>query len=240
MKKLGFAALSIVFLCTACAPTGSQEGSAITARSDQWEQALTGGDLEGLVALYTDDARLLPPNAELAQGSAAVRASFGEMIDAGLSVKLDTIEATISGDIGYRVGTYALTAPDGSVVDGGKYIETWRLEGGEWKISNDTWNSDMPAAGSGTTMIITHQVKDSEHWFAAFQAPTNRSALFAQHGVTSVRQFQSTDDPNQTGLLLDVADVEAFTAFATSAATAASKKEDGVIDPTLRTFTEVR
>ncbi len=171
MKKISFAALCIVIACVACAPTGSQDGSAITARSEQWEQALTEGNLEDLVALYTDDARLLPPNAELARGAAAVREDFGGMIAEGLAVKLDTIEAKISGDIGYRVGTYTLTAPDGSVVDRGKYIETWRFEDGEWKISNDTWNSDMPATGSGTTMIITHEVKDADHWFDAFQGP---------------------------------------------------------------------
>jgi len=240
MKIIGFSALSIVILCTACAPTGSQDGSVLAARSDQWEQALTGGDLDGLVALYTDDARLLPPNAELAQGAAAVREDFGGMIAEGLAVKLDTIEAKISGDIGYRVGTYALTAPDGSLVDRGKYIETWRLEGGEWKISNDTWNSDMPATGSGTTMIITHEVKDADHWFAAFQAPTNRRDLFIQNGVTSLRQFQSTDDPNQTGLLLEVADVDAFMAFAASPETANLKVEDGVKDAGFKTFTEVK
>ncbi len=48
------------------------------------------------------------------------------------------------------------------------------------------------------------------------------------------------DDPNQTGLLLEVADVDAFMAFATSPETAKLKVEDGVKDAGFQTFTEVK
>lgn len=240
MKKLGLAALSMIIVCAACAPTGSQYGAAIVARSDAWETAFNAGDVDALVALYTDDARILPPNAELAQGSAAVALEFGEMIASGVSIGLDTIDAQIAGDIGYRVGSYTIIAPDGAVVDRGKYVETWRLANGEWKISSDIWNSDMPAATSGTTMIITHQVKDGEKWLAAFKPPVNRQEMFLQNGVSSVRNFQSPDDPNQTGLLLEIVDMDAFNALMAAPETVVAKAEDGVKDATMRVFNEAK
>jgi ketosteroid isomerase-like protein len=240
MKKLGLAALSMMIVCAACAPAGSQYGAAIVAGSDGWETAFNAGDVDALVALYTDDARLLPPNAELAQGSAAIALEFGGMIASGVGIGLDTIDAQIAGDIGYRVGSYTIIAPDGSVVDRGKYVETWRLTNGEWKISNDVWNSDMPAAGSGTTMIITHQVKDGEKWLAAFKPPVNRQEMFAQHGVSSVRNFQNPDDPNLTGVLLEIEDMDSFADFMESSEVAVAKAEDGVKDATLKAFAEVK
>ena len=67
-----------------------------------------------------------------------------EMIDSGLVLELETIEATVSGDVGYNFGTFTLHTPDGRLEDRGKFIEIWRLVDGEWKISNDIFNSDLP------------------------------------------------------------------------------------------------
>jgi len=55
-----------------------------------------------------------------------------------------------------------------------------------------------------------------------------------------VRNFQCMDKPNQTGLLLQVDDMEAFQTFVTSSDTANLKVVDGVKDKTLRTFAEVK
>jgi len=144
-----------------------------------------------------------------------------------------------AGDIGYRVGVYSLLAPDGAVVDRGKYVETWRKVDGEWKISNDIWNSNMPVA-AGTTVVITHEVKDADRWLAAFHGPDSRREFFASNaGVSKVRTFQSPENPNLTALVLDIADTNAFDAFLQSDAAKASKAEDGVKDATMRVFVEV-
>ena len=93
----------------------STDASVITARSAAWDAALNAGDIDAIVALYTDDARVLPPNREMIVGADGVRAEFGGMIDAGLSVKLTPIETTVSGSFGYNVGTYVLSAGDTTV-----------------------------------------------------------------------------------------------------------------------------
>lgn len=162
-KKSSTRCLLCVFVALACiAPAVSfAEGPDLAARAEAWEEAFVAGDIEGVAALYTEDARLMPPNAGMAQGRQAVIEIFSQM--AGLQVDLEGVETATSGDIGYRVGTYLLTTEDGTVVDRGKFIETWRLVDGRWMITNDIWNGDMPAAGAGHEHGEAH---DAEHGHA--------------------------------------------------------------------------
>ena len=157
MRGLCLATLLLMVVAVACAQPAPQASPEVAVKAQAspeladnaaaWEESLNAGDIDSLVAMYAEDARLLPPNAEMAQGHDAVRDAFGGMIAAGLTGSLETTEAMVAADIGYRIGTYTLYGPDGSQADRGKYIETWREVGGEWKISADIWNSDLPAAG---------------------------------------------------------------------------------------------
>ena len=230
--------------CTQSAP--ATDPSVITSRSAIWETALNAGDIETLMANYTSDARILPPNETAATGTEAVRAAFGSMIDAGISGSLTSMEAAVSGDIGYNVGNYTLTA-DGEVVDTGKYLETWqRGTDGQWRISNDIWNSDMPAApaampmgdGPKTHLIITHEVDDVEHWLAAWRGEESRHALFKANGAAHVHTFTTADNPNLVGLVIAVKDMDALNAMLGSEAGMAAAAEDGVRGDTMTVLTE--
>ncbi len=124
----------------------SADPSVLSSKTEAWETAFNAKDIDALVALYTSDTRVLPPNAKMASGGDAVRAVFGGLIDAGISGELTSIETRLSGDVGYDVGTYTLMDGD-TVVDTGKFIETFlRGDDGEWRISNDIFNSDNPPA----------------------------------------------------------------------------------------------
>ncbi len=240
MKRSCFAILCTIAVLAAGSPLAAEDSSAaIRAGSAAWEDALNAGELDALVALYTDDARVMPPNAAAAQGHEAVRESFGAMIDAGLGGELTSVMAATAGDIGHHVGTYEITT-SGAVVDRGKFVEIWRREGDAWKISADIWNSDMAAAGPETLMIGTHKVEDAARWLAAWQGPESRREAFAAHGAPSVRVFQSPQDPNLTGLVIEVEDMNALSAWLASEDGAKAKAEDGVIDETLRILTEVK
>ena len=235
---LGVVALVLMIAVTACAP--QDQSAELAALTNGWEDALNAGDIDGLAALYADDCVLMPPNSELAKGQAAARVSFGEMIDAGLSGGLDSITVAAAGDIGFHTGTYWLQTADGTVVDRGKYTETWRKVGGGWKIANDIWNSDLAPGAGATTIAITHDVKDADHWLAAWQGENSRHNDFAQHGVANVRVFQNSEMQNQVGLVIDVADMEAFHAFLNSEEGANARAEDGVKDKGMRMYLEVK
>ncbi len=241
MKRL-LAVLALLVMITGCtqAPQ-SADPSLITSRSDAWEAALNAKDIDALVAIYTSDARVMPPNNEMQRGGAAVRAEFGAMIDAGLSVELTTVDVLISGDMGYDYGTYALYSGD-ETVDVGKYIETWqRGDDGQWRISNDIWNSDRPAAAAEspqTHVMISHEVDDAEHWMAAWRGEDSRHNLFKQNGAAHVHTFRSADDPNLTGLVVAVTDMDALNAMLGSEEGLAAAAADGVRADTIKVLTE--
>ena len=235
---IGALVLVMVVAVTACAP--QDQSAEFAAAVGGWQAAYDTKDLDALAAVYTEDCVLMPPNAELGTGRAFARDVFSGMIEAGLTGKTETISATASGGVGYHAGTYTLYAPNGSVADQGKFIEGFTKVKGEWKIAHDIFNSDL-APGAGTTSLtITHDVKDADHWLAAWQGENSRHGDFAEHGVAGVRVFQNPEKQNQVGLLVDVADMEAFHAYLMSEAGAKAKAEDGVIDKGMRVYEEVK
>jgi len=232
--------LLVAIGCTQSPPPA--DPSVIHARSAEWEAALNAGDIEAVAALYESDARLLPPNAETQTGADAVRAIFGGMIDAGLTGKLNSMETQVFGDHAYNLGAYTLTA-GGTVVDTGKYMETWhRGEDGQWRYSNDIWNSDMPAAAGGgggnAHLVITHEVSDPVKWLAAWRGEDSRHQLFESNGAAHVHTLQSASNPHLTGLVISVADMDALNAMLTSAEGQAAAAADGVMADTMKMLAE--
>ncbi len=228
MKRAGWITVFLVVVIVGCAAPQAQDSPELAALGDEWGKRFNAGDIDGVVALYAEDARLLPPNGEMLVGHDAIRTDFEGLAAAGLTGTLETIDAMVAGDMGHRVGTYTLNAPDGAVADRGKYIETWRRIDGEWKMTNDIYNSDLAAGPSGTLMIAAHEVGDPAVWLAAWQENSARRQEFSAHGVASTRVFQHPENQSMTGLLLDVVDMEAFHAFLESEEGAAAAKADTV------------
>jgi ketosteroid isomerase-like protein len=241
MKRL-ITLLSLALAVTACSQNApSTDTSALEARSDAWESALNSKDVDALVSLYTDDARLLPPDGAMTSGQDGVRAAFGGMIDAGIGGETTRVETTVNGNIGYIVGTFTLVAGD-ELLGTGKYIETWqRGDDGLWMISNDIYNNDpSPKPKMDMTHImITHSVDDADRWMAAWSGPDSRKGLFKDNGAAHVHAFRSEDNPNLTGLVIAVKDMDALNAMLMSDEGMAAAAEDGVRADTMVVMTEV-
>jgi len=241
MKRL-LTLLSLGLVMTACGQQApSTDTTALEARSDAWEAALNAKDVDALVNLYTEDARLLPPDGEMTSGKDGIRAVFGGMIDAGIGGETTPVETTVSGDVGYIVGTFTLVAGD-ELLGTGKYIETWRRGAdGQWLIANDIYNNDpSPKPEMAMTHImITHSVDDADHWSAAWRGEDSRKDLFTSNGAAHVHAFRSEDNPNLTGLVIAVKDMEALNAMLTSEEGGAAAATDGVRMDTMVMMTEV-
>ncbi len=242
--RLLIGAVLLPFLVSCDQALTSTDSALLVSYSEAWEDALNRGDIDELVGFYTRTARVLPPNRDLASGTEAVRAEFGAMIDAGLVGEVTSVEARTAGDIGYNVGLYSLGTSDGEAVDRGKFIEIWRLgDDGHWRISNDIFNSNLPAApqpASHSTVTLIHEVENPALWLAAWRGENGRRADFKRHGAAHVHVFQDDADPNLTGLVVAVTDMARFIAFLESAEAAAMAEEDSVRMDTLRSFSEVR
>jgi ketosteroid isomerase-like protein len=239
MKKL-ITVIPLFLILVGCnQPAAPGDPSEITARSAEWDAALNGKDVDALAALYTDDARVMGPNQAMTVGQDGVRVAFGGMIDAGLGSELTSIQTSVSGDIGFNIGTYILSAGD-TVVDVGKFIETWeRGDDGAWRISNDIYNSDNPPAGSDNEhLVIIHEVNDADHWLAAWRGDDSRHQLFEANGAAHVHTFTNPDNPHQAALVISVSDMAALGAMLESEEGLAAADADGVRRDTLRVLTE--
>jgi hypothetical protein len=79
------------------------------------------------------------------------------------------------------------------------------------------------------TVIGHHDVKDTKHWLAS----PKREEVFGPLGVTNIRTFVDPQNPTHVALLMDVADMDAVTAFMQTEAAAQAMEHDGVLPETL-------
>lgn len=79
------------------------------------------------------------------------------------------------------------------------------------------------------TVIGHHDVKDTKHWLAS----PKREEVFGPLGVTNIRTFVDAQNPTHVALLMDVADMDALTAFMQTEAAAQAMEHDGVLPETL-------
>ncbi len=138
-------------VAAAPAPDAAGDEQAIRAINPVWFKAYQSGDVEGLVALYADDAVINAPGAAPARGTAAIRAAFTkdvrDMAAAGLTMTSGpNPEFGASGDLGHEWNTFTVTDKSGKTVDTGKYVSVFGRRNGKWVIIRDIWNSDTPAA----------------------------------------------------------------------------------------------
>ncbi len=142
----------LLFVSCERAPEDTAEvRQAIEAINKQFADAVKRGDAAAVAALYTEDARLLPPNGPTLVGREAIQNFFQSNIDAGVSdLQLTILEVGVVRDLAYEIGQYALTIQpeEGEALrDQGKYVVIWKRENGEWKLDVDIFNSSMPLPG---------------------------------------------------------------------------------------------
>ncbi|HXP09858.1 MAG TPA: nuclear transport factor 2 family protein [Acidobacteriaceae bacterium] len=98
-------------------------------------------DMSVLDHIYTAEAHILPPGADMIHGMPAIK-SFWLQAVTGLDVKqatLATVSAEAVGDDVVEIGRAELTLTDGRKVPI-KYVVHWKLEGAAWKWHTDIWN----------------------------------------------------------------------------------------------------
>ena len=136
---------------TAAVDTGADE-QAIRGHVDHWLQLVKAKDAAGIAELYAEDGAVMPPNAPIGKGRAAIQQTWASMMRTpgfGLTFAPEQIVVSSSGDMALDRGTYSLSiARDGTTqTDTGKYVVVWRKIGREWRAAADILNSDLPASG---------------------------------------------------------------------------------------------
>lgn len=143
-----------VLLC--CVPPLTEEmdvekvRTAIEETNLKFGEAVRQGDAAALVALYTDDATLLPPDSDMIEGRQGIEAFWSGGLQMGIkNAVLTTVDVFGSGDLAYEIGKAAITIqPEGQepIEMKGKYVVVWKqTDDSSWKLHVDIWNSSMPA-----------------------------------------------------------------------------------------------
>ena len=121
----------------------------IEAANKEFVDAFNSGNLAAAMEVYTKDATILPPNAEIMKGKEAITAYWKAALDMGVKeAGLETVMVAPMGDkAACEVGKYVLKIQPsgaGELTDHGKYLMIWKLVEGQWKWDIDAWNSSLP------------------------------------------------------------------------------------------------
>jgi ketosteroid isomerase-like protein len=133
--------------------SSAADAKAIQARSELWSRAGSVKDSASFAAFYADDATVMFPHEPVFRGMNSIKAVLTPMMqDPNFALSFTTDKVEVSGILAYTQGTLSLktTGRDGKPLqDTGKYLTVWKKQAdGSWKVIEDIFNSDLPAAGN--------------------------------------------------------------------------------------------
>jgi uncharacterized protein (TIGR02246 family) len=131
-------------LILGAAPAVAQDKATIEKLNDAWTAAFNKGDAAAVAAMYTEDAYVLPPGAEIVKGRTSIEAFWRQAAQQMGDAKLTTLDVLPLGRAAAReIGIVTLktkSQPPQEIV--GKYAVVWRKVGGKWKLATDIWNTN--------------------------------------------------------------------------------------------------
>jgi uncharacterized protein (TIGR02246 family) len=112
------------------------------------DEAFRKGDADSISLMYTEDAELFIPGAPVLEGRQAIHEAWKKIVGSGGNTLRSVVrEVQESGDLAYDTGHFTASAPNGSVLNAGKWIVIWKRQSkGEWKIHRDFMHWDIPPA----------------------------------------------------------------------------------------------
>ena len=123
-------------------------GQALRDMGDRWTELFNLGDFQGVVDLYTEDA-IVGTTYGVFEGQEAIREFYARPAPVEESnIQKFTDEVEVFGDTAYSMGTYVVSAPDGSTMIQGSWRAHSKLVDGVWKIHREVVNMWMPEPGA--------------------------------------------------------------------------------------------
>ena len=110
-----------------------------------WAAALNAKDLNSLMAMYADDAVVMPNNAPTVAGKAAIQKhqeqEFATMT-AGNTISFETKDVFGDGNVVTEVGTTTVKDASGKVTRTGKYMAVYEKRDGKYLCIREIYNND--------------------------------------------------------------------------------------------------
>lgn len=126
---------------------------ALRLAAEAYHAAASAKRADQVVSMYSESPLMVPPNAALVEGTAAVgNYRFGFIETPGVSLDFEILRAEVSerGDMGWTLarGDITIENPDGTIGrDEVRDFHVWRkTANGAWRVDVDIWNSGVPAS----------------------------------------------------------------------------------------------
>lgn len=128
---------------------GADEGAAIAAQSDRLAENFNNGDRAGLIAMYADEAVLLPPGPRSFTGPQEIQ-SFWQQASHIKELRFERQDVRVLGEAACEVGSLHLAVGPQSREVAMKYVLVWHKAAGRWKVEAMIWNAaNAPRQGAG-------------------------------------------------------------------------------------------
>jgi uncharacterized protein (TIGR02246 family) len=106
----------------------------------RFHAAVAAEDVAALMAMYADDAVVLPAGAPRIDGREAIEAFWRAGIKNAAGVRLHTTHVrSFAPGVVEEQGVVEVGAPG---VPRGKYVIIWKQSGSRWLLATDIWNFD--------------------------------------------------------------------------------------------------
>jgi uncharacterized protein (TIGR02246 family) len=147
----GMASIAVVTAALASPATAQPPVSGELAQvSQDWSRNWEGKNLEGTLALYTDDAVFMDATGSRITGKLALRKFFATVLTQySARPMLHSVQSTNSGDLGYDWGDYSevvtpMAHPDAAIKTSGTYLVILRKVANHWLIVDQMWTGNVP------------------------------------------------------------------------------------------------
>lgn len=125
---------------------GCGTGSEVLPKSvvQSFEQAFNADDLDACLALFDEDAQILPERGPAVSGREGIAAFLKDQMTPVVSFNTEADMSLIRNDIAIEQGHYLVRdVRRGSDIEAGKYMHVWRNRGAGWKLYRVMYNTDV-------------------------------------------------------------------------------------------------
>lgn len=145
------AMFALLASCTGAVVNPQVEGEALMQLSRDWSELVASGDLDAVLAVWAEDAVLMPPGMPALEGKMAIRSyveAAAQLPGFQISWEPVRVHVSRSGDMAYMIERNVSTLNDSlghPVMTYGKVVTVWQKDSnGSWKNVIDIWN-EAPA-----------------------------------------------------------------------------------------------
>jgi ketosteroid isomerase-like protein len=135
--------LGAVAACVTLGGCGTRSESLPKSVVQAFEQAFNQDDLNATLALFDDDAQILPERGPAITGRAGIAEFLKDQMTPVVSFNTEADMSLIRSDIAIEQGHYRVRdVRRGSDVEEGKYLHVWRNRGEGWKLYRVMYSTD--------------------------------------------------------------------------------------------------